>query len=114
MIPVVVAFIRWRCSRIHCDVKKVSLENASGPCGAPKCVKKSQGHRLKVVYSNPGAGSTCYRLVPYSFMLVAHARRTCIRLTTPVVNVIMLAANYTRDYVLYGLLRAHNDAVNSD
>ena len=92
----------------------MSLENAAGPCDSTKYVKKSQGHRLKVVYSNSDAGSTCYQLVPYSFMLVVHARRTCIWPTTPVVTVIMLAANYTRDYVLYSLLRAYNDVVNSD
>lgn len=80
-------------------------------------VSRCQGHRFKVIYMNRATKlhALCPTLLPYySFMLVVHARRTCIWATTPVVSVIMLVANNLRDYLLYGHLRAHNSAVNTD
>lgn len=76
-------------------------------------VTRCQGHRSDHLRESRYRAAHA-KFLPYSFMLVAHARRTCIWATTPVVTVIMLAANNFHDYLLYGHLRAHNSAVNTD
>jgi len=76
-------------------------------------MSRCQGHRSDHLRESRYRTAHAKSL-PYSFMLVVHARRTCIWATTPVVTVIMLTANNLHDYLLYGHLRAHNSAVNTD